>query len=365
MGFKCGIVGLPNVGKSTLFNALTQSRAEASNYPFCTIQPNTGIVRVPDPRLMEISHRIKPKAIIPTQMQFVDIAGLVKGASQGEGLGNQFLGHIRETQAILHVVRVFEDPNVVHVSGQTNPVGDVEVIETELMLADLETVTKKFSALQRQIKGGQDKKAARLFGLLGPIKEALEAGQPVRSVAIEEPELLQELHLITLKPMMYVANMDEVGMLQAEKLPLLRSLLDHAAKTKTPVVLICGKTEAELAELEADEQLDFLKELGVSEPGLHKVIRAGYGLLGLQTFFTAGEVEVRAWTVRMGARAPQAAGVIHTDFERGFIKAEIYHYDDLIHHGTEAKIRDAGALRLEGKDYVIQDGDVCHFRFAV
>lgn len=367
MGFQCGIVGLPNVGKSTIFNALTSAKAEAANYPFCTIDPNTGIVKVPDPRLAAIANYIPPNKLVPASMVFVDIAGLVKGASKGEGLGNQFLGHIRETNAIAHVVRCFSDPNVVHVDGSIDPTRDISVIDTELILADLETVNKRFVTLHRSAKTGSDKKAAAVIGVLEPVKNALESGKPVRSLCLNEDELAQihDFHLITAKKVMYVANVDDSDIGKAEPNPHVRKLLEHAKIEGSPVVQICGKIESEIAELPEEEKAGFLKEMGMNEPGLNRVIRAGYELLGLQTYFTAGEVEVRAWTIRKGWKAPQAAGVIHTDFEKGFIKAEVYHFEDLMKYKSEAAIRDAGALRLEGKEYTVKDGDIMHFRFAV
>lgn len=367
MGFKCGIVGLPNVGKSTIFNALTSAKAEAANYPFCTINPNTGIVRVPDPRLQTISSLIRTEEIIPTQMTFVDIAGLVKGASKGEGLGNQFLGHIRETQAIAHVVRCFEDGNIVHVEGSVDPIRDVQVIDIELMLADLDSLQKKFSNISKAAKTG-DKKSMAQFSVLDRIRTGLEAGNPVRALGLDptELEVVNEFHFLTAKPVLYIANVNEgAGSGDPAQNPLLAKVIAHAKKEGAPVVSICGKVESEIAELDEKDKIDFLKELGMNEPGLATVIRAGYQLLGLQTYFTAGPKEVRAWTIPKGCKAPQAAGVIHSDFERGFIRAEIYHFDDLVRHKSEDKIRDAGLLRLEGKEYVVKDGDVIHFRFAV
>ena len=366
MGFQCGIVGLPNVGKSTIFNALTSAQAEAANFPFCTIEPNSGVVHVPDPRLQGIAERIPPEQVVPTTMTFVDIAGLVKGASKGEGLGNQFLGHIRSTQAIAHVVRCFDDDNVVHVDGSVDPLRDIEIIETELILADLETVEKRYAATEKRAKTG-DKEARALYEVLGPLKQTLESGRPGRALDLDEhqAERIRDLHLITRKKVMYVANVAEDDLDRPDQNPHLSRVRDHADTEGSPVVTICGKIESELADLDGDEKVELLAELGLDEPGLDRVIRAGYGLLGLQTFFTAGPKEVRAWTYPAGWTAPRCAGVIHSDFERGFIKAEVYHYDDLIAEGTEARIREAGLLRVEGKSYVMKDGDVVHFRFNV
>ena len=367
MGFQCGIVGLPNVGKSTIFNALTSAKAEAANYPFCTIEPNTGMVKVPDPRLAHIAKYIVPQKLIPATMTFVDIAGLVKGASKGEGLGNQFLGHIRETDATAHVVRCFSDPNVIHVdSAAMDPLRDIDVIDTELMLADLEAVTKKFNMTEKAAKSG-DKKAQAVMGVLTPVKAALEAGRTVRSLGLSEEELLliRDFHLITAKKVMYVANVDDKDIGKSEPNDYVKKVMEHAAKEGSPVIQICGKIESEIAELEEAEKIAFLSEMGMEEPGLNRVIRAGYELLGLQTYFTAGEIEVRAWTIEKGWKAPQAAGVIHTDFEKGFIKAEVVHCDDLFRLKSEQAIKDSGLLKLEGKEYVVRDGDVMHFRFAV
>ena len=366
MGFQCGIVGLPNVGKSTIFNALTASvQAEAANFPFCTIDPNKGIVDVPDSRLDDITGFIKPKKTIPTTMVFVDIAGLVAGASKGEGLGNKFLAHIRETQAIVHVVRCFEDENVVHVDGSVSPVRDIEVIETELLLADMDTVANRQSTLSRKIRGG-DKDAIKLNEILDVVHPKIAEGVPVRKMDLSEDDRLRlrELHLLTAKPVMYVANVAEEDAADGDN-AMVREVADYAASVGAQMVTICGKIESELVELSGEERQEFLADLGLEEPGLDRVIRAGYALLDLKTYFTAGEKEVRAWTFPAGALAPQAAGVIHSDFERGFIKAEVYHYDDLMEHKSEAAVKEAGKMRLEGKSYEVQDGDIMHFRFSV
>jgi GTP-binding protein YchF len=366
MGFACGIVGLPNVGKSTIFNALTSAKAEAANYPFCTIDPNTGIVKVPDPRMAAIQQYIPTDKVVPASMTFVDIAGLVKGASKGEGLGNQFLGHIRETNAIAHVVRCFSDPNVIHVDGSVDPLRDISVIDFELIFADLDTVNKRYNPTEKAGRTG-DKKAAAVMGVLAPVKAVLESGKPVRSLNLSEEELdlIHDFHLITAKKVMYVANVDDSDIGKTEPNQYVAKLLEHAKKEKSPVVQICGKIESEISELAEEEKLAFLKDMGMEEPGLNRVIRAGYELLGLETYFTAGQIEVRAWTIQKGSKAPQAAGVIHTDFEKGFIKAEVFHFNDLMKFKSEASIKDAGALRLEGKEYVVKDGDIMHFRFAV
>lgn len=366
MGFQQGIVGLPNVGKSTIFNALTAAGAEASNFPFCTIEPNTGVVPVPDLRLEKIAECIPPQKLIPTSMTFVDIAGLVKGASKGEGLGNQFLGHIRSTNAIAHVVRCFEDDNVVHVDGSIDPVRDAEIIETELIFADLDSVEKKMGTTKKKASTG-DKECKALMEALDPIKACLEEGIPVRAMKVDDElkDRLRELHLITAKPLMYVANVAEEHVGEPTTSAHYRALAAHAEKEGAEIVAICGSTEADLSELDAEEQAEFLADLGLKEPGLNRIIRAGYKLLKLQTYFTAGEKEVRAWTFHEGWTAPQCAGVIHSDFERGFIRAEVYHYDDLMQHKSEAGIRDAGSMRVEGKTYCPKDGDIMHFRFNV
>ena len=367
MGFSCGIVGLPNVGKSTLFNSLSSAKADAQNFPFCTIDPNVGVVPVPDPRLDQLSAIYKPEKKTYTTIQFVDIAGLVRGASKGEGLGNQFLSHIREVDAIAHVVRCFDDANVVHVEGKVDPVSDVATIQTELCLKDLDTVSKRLDRAKKQSKGGDPLERAAI-GVCERLAALLDQGKPARALELhddKEQEIVRDMQLLTTKRAFYVANVDEASLGRVEENKHYRALLKLAAEEKAPVVPICASLEAQIAELLPEERPEFLKSVGLDEPGLHLVIRSGYELLGLITYLTAGEKECRAWTIRRGWTAPQAAGVIHTDFERGFIKAEVIWWEDLVSLKTEAACKAAGKMSTEGKEYVVRDGDVMHFRFNV
>jgi len=366
MALQVGIVGLPNVGKSTLFNALTAAKAEAANYPFCTIDPNVGVVTVPDDRLKKISELIKPKSLVPTTIEFVDIAGLVAGASKGEGLGNQFLGHIRQTDAIVHVVRCFDDPNIVHVSGSVDPVRDIAVINTELMLADFDTVDKRVQKVEKVAKTGTDKKLKAEYDAIKKVYDALAQGCPARSVKLDEAEapFVRDLHLLTSKPVLYACNVNEADM-QAGGNPWVNEVIRFAEGENNRYVVICSALEAEIAQLPKEEQADFLASIGAKEPGLSRLIFEAYKLLELWTYFTAGEKEVRAWTIRRGYKAPQAAGVIHSDFEKGFIRAETYSCNDLFTLKNEQAVKDAGKYRVEGKEYLVQDGDILFFRFNV
>ncbi|ALS25972.1 GTP-binding protein [Paenibacillus sp. 32O-W] len=366
MPLSCGIVGLPNVGKSTLFNAITQAGAESANYPFCTIDPNVGVVEVPDERLDKLTEIVKPNRTVPTAFEFVDIAGLVAGASKGEGLGNKFLAHIREVDAIVHVVRCFRDDNITHVAGRVDPLSDIQTINLELILADLDTVEKRMERTRKSMKGG-DKKPAQELAVLERLKEALYNDKPARSVELSDEERLvvRDLHLLTMKPVLYAANVSESEAADADNNPFVQQVREFAAAEGAEVVPISARVEAEIAELDGDDKKLFLEELGLAESGLNRLIKAAYKLLGLYTYFTAGVQEVRAWTIRKGTKAPQAAGVIHSDFERGFIRAEVVSYDDLVAAGSMNAVRERGQLRLEGKDYVVQDGDIMHFRFNV
>lgn len=366
MGLATGIVGLPNVGKSTLFNAITQAGAESANYPFCTIDPNVGIVEVPDERLDRLTEMFTPQRTVPTAFEFVDIAGLVEGASRGEGLGNKFLSHIREVDAIAHVVRCFEDPNITHVSGSVDPIRDINVINLELILADMETVERRMERTRKQLKSG-DKKAQAEIELLERLKQVFDEGKPARSLELSDEErlIIRDLHLLTIKPVLYVANVGENEVSNYDANPHVEKVKEFATAEGAEVIVISAKVESEIAELEGEDRQLFLEELGLKESGLDRLIKAAYKLLGLITYFTAGVQEVRAWTIRKGTKAPQAAGVIHSDFEKGFIRAEVVGYEDLIQAGSMAKAREMGLLRLEGKEYVVADGDVMHFRFNV
>jgi hypothetical protein len=366
MALQVGIVGLPNVGKSTLFNALTSAKAEAANYPFCTIDPNVGVVTVPDPRMEKITGYIKPQKVIPTTMEFVDIAGIVKGASQGEGLGNQFLSHIRQTDAIVHVVRCFDDPNIIHVAGSVDPLRDIEIINTELLLADLDSADKRLKRVEKMAKSTTDKKIKMEFEVARKVVEALGKGLPARSVELDELEApyLKDMHLLTAKPVLYAMNVNDTDFAAGGN-DWTRLVEKRAAEESNKTILICSAMEAEIALLPPEDRVEFLEALGAEEPGLNRLIREAYTLLGLQTYFTGGEKEVRAWTIRANTKAPQAAGVIHTDFEKGFIRSETYHCEDLFNYKSEQAVKDAGKYRVEGKEYVVKDGDILFFRFNV